>query len=136
MMRNLNDSTIAGEITVPVSVTNWNLDCILSGCFEGGSNYWAEGIKVIDEDYKGAEFGSEVISHDGELDIFVNEYGSGDPKDETAYRLTKDKLLNGCEMYVAGDSSTKGRAWNPDGMDAIDYDMILQYALFKKVIYG
>jgi len=130
-MSHVNDreKEVAGTVEVPLKVYNYHLDCILAGAFEGGSNYWADRVEVVDQDYKGAEFASEVISHDGELLIYTQD-------DEKPIRLTKEKMLKGCRLYVEGDKHTKGRSFNIDAWDAIDHDMILQYSLFDQVIYG
>ena len=121
-MQTKHERQEAGKILAPTSVSNYNLDCILDTCFEGGSNYWIDRIVVIDDDYKGAKYGSEVISRDGEIKVFVDE---GNP-----HHLTKTKLLKGCELYA------DGRDWRPDDFDAYDTDIILQNALFGDVVYG
>tara|TARA_R110000824_G_C15188100_1_gene674450 strand:+ start:936 stop:1346 length:411 start_codon:yes stop_codon:yes gene_type:complete len=121
-------------IEVLLEVTDYDLDCILSGAFEGGSNYWCDNVQVVNNDYKGAEFASEAISKGAEIDIFLNEINYDGTRDK--YRLTKEKLLEGCKHYIAGTKDTKRRAWDPDAMDAWDYDMILQYAIFGEVVYG
>tara|TARA_B100000131_G_scaffold320406_1_gene368464 strand:- start:242 stop:655 length:414 start_codon:yes stop_codon:yes gene_type:complete len=128
----LNDreKSIAGTIEVPLKVYNYHLDCILSGAFEGGSNYWADLVEVVDNDYKGAEFASEVISRGGELLIYTQDSSGG------GIKLTKEKMLKGCKLYVSGTETTKGRNFDIDAWDAIDHDMILQYALFEEVVYG
>ena len=126
---NDRERTVAGTVEVPLKVYNYHIDCILSGAFEGGSNYWADRVEVVDKDYKGAEFASEVISHGGELLIYTQD-------DDKPIKLTKEKMLEACRQYVAGDDVTKGRSFDIDAWDAIDHDMILQYALFNKVIYG
>tara|TARA_Y100001937_G_scaffold108845_1_gene152897 strand:+ start:9337 stop:9744 length:408 start_codon:yes stop_codon:yes gene_type:complete len=127
----LNDreKETAGTIEVPLKVSNYHLDCILSGAFEGGSNYWADRVEVVGNDYHGAEYASEVISHGGTLLIHTQD-------DDTPILLTKEKMLKGCKLYVSGDKHTKGRSFDIDRWDAIDHDMILQYSLFGSVIYG
>ena len=127
----LNDreKSIAGTIEVPLKVYNYHLDCILSGAFEGGSNYWADRVEVVEDDYHGAEYASEVISHGGRLLIHKQD-------DDVPILLTKEKMLKGCKLYVAGDKDTKGRTFDIDRWDAIDHDMILQYSLFGEGIYG
>ena len=112
----------AGTITVPTAVSNYDLDCILSYCFDGGSGYWIDRIEVVDDDYRGAKYGSEVISHGGKLKVFV---------DGEEHLLTKPMLLKGCELYIAD----RGQ-WRPDDFDADDTDAILQNALFGDVVYG
>ena len=120
---------VSSYINVKIKVDDYDLDCILSGAFEGGSNYWCNRIKVVNDDYKGAEFASDAVSKGAEIDVWEDNGNA-------PFRLTKAKLLKGCELYCSGDKHTKGRKWDPDGMDAIDHDMIFQYALFGEVIYG
>jgi|TARA_Y100001951_G_C11049991_1_gene135017 hypothetical protein len=127
-MKSKHERKEAGKILAPTTVSNYNLNCILDTCFEGGSNYWIDRIVVVDDDYKGADYGSEVISCGGELKVFVDE---GNP-----HHLTKTKLLQGCQLYVTGHSRVCGREWRPDDFDAEDTDIILQYALFGEVVYA
>ena len=121
-MQTEHDRQEAGTITVPITVSNYNLDCILSYCFDGGSGYWIDRIEVVDDDYKGAKYGSEVISHDGEVKVF---------HDDRFGLLTKTMLLKGCELYAI-----RRKEWRPDDFDADDTDIILQYALLGEVVYG
>ena len=109
----------------PIEVTDDHLDSILVGAFEGGSNYWATKVKVKDDDYKGAEFASGVISKGGELYIYCDG-------DQSAHLLTKECLINGLQQYL---DESKHKNW-PDGGDEYTYDLILQYALFGEVFYG
>ena len=111
----------------PYEVTDEHLDNILVGAFEGGSNYWAEKVKVKDDDYKGAEFASGVISKGGELYIYTDG-------DQSVHLLTKNSLINGLQQFI-NESKRFGHLW-PDKGDAGTDDMILQYALFEEVVYG
>ena len=105
----------------PIEVSKEQLGYILCGCFEGGSNHWINKIQVVNKDYKGQEFASDIIGYDGEIDIYV---------DENVYRLTKKILLEGLQMYL-----NKSKYKNfPNNSDAITYDNILQYALFKEIV--
>ena len=121
-MQTEHDRQEAGTITVPITVSNYNLDCILCTCFEGGSNYWIDKVRAVDNDYNGAKYVSEVITHGGKLKVFV---------DGEEHLLTKPMLLKGCELYIAD----RGQ-WRPDDFDADDTDAILQNALFGDVVYG
>ena len=107
----------------PIEVTDEHLENVLVGAFEGGSNYWATKVKVKDDDYKGAEFASGVVSQGGELYI----YSEG-----SKYLLTKASLINGLQQYL---NESKHKNW-PDGGDSMTDDVILQYALFEEVVYG
>ena len=108
-------------ISVNIDVTDYQLDCVLSGCFEGGSNYWIDCVEVVDGNFKGTEFASDVISKGGELLI--------DSK-----KLTKDMLVEGVRLFIT-DSKRFGNDWF-DKMDGSTNDMVLQYALFGEVLYG
>ena len=114
-------------VTKPIEVTDEHLDNILVGCFEGGSNYWIDSIKVKKDDFKGAVYSSHVISKGGELYIYTDGNQSVDT-------LTKDKLINGLQQFI-NESKRFGHLW-PDGGDAGTDDMILQYSLFDEVVYG
>ena len=110
-----------------VEVTDEHLENILVGCFEGGSNYWIEKIKVKGDDYKGEEFASGVIGKGGEIYIYADG-------DQSVYLLTKNSLINGLQQFI-NESKRFGHLW-PDEGDAGTDDMILQYALFEEVVYG
>ena len=126
---NKREKEIVGTIEAPLKVSKWHMDCILSGAFEGGSNYWCDRIEVVDGDYKGADFASDAISNGAEIDVWTID-------DDEKFRLTQKKLLKGCQLYVTGDKNTKPRAFDIDRWDAIDHDMIFQYAIFGEVVYG
>ena len=108
----------------PIEVTDDHLDSILVGCFEGGSNYWINEIKVAKDDYKGKKYASECVAAGGELYIHTTE---GDK-----YLLTKNMLINGLQRYL---DESKHKNW-PDGGDSMTDDCILQYALFEEIVYG
>ena len=107
----------------PIEVTDDHLDSILVGCFEGGSNYWINEIKVAKDDYKGKKYSSECVSAGGELYITTNE---------GKYLLTKHSLIHGLQQYL---DESKHKNW-PDGGDSMTDDCILQYALFEEIVYG
>tara|TARA_R100001082_G_scaffold95578_1_gene62820 strand:+ start:150 stop:521 length:372 start_codon:yes stop_codon:yes gene_type:complete len=116
-----------GTIQEPINVTDEHIDSILCGSFEGSCNYWIDKIGVVNNDFKGAEFASEVVAKGGSL--FIYENGE-------KHLLTLEKMIKGCQLYVNGNKNTKGRKFDIYKWDAIDHDMILQYAIFGEVIYG
>ena len=107
-----------------IEVTDDHLDSILVGCFEGGSNYWINEVKVAKDDYKGKKYASECVAAGGEVWIYAD--GGGQTL------LTKTRLINGLQQYI---NESKHKNW-PDGGDAQTDDLILQYALFDEVVYG
>ena len=117
---------ILGKVKKVIDVTSDDLDEILVGAFEGGSSYWADIVEVVDGDYKGGKFASDVISRGGELIIHTND-GEG-------HKLTQAKLINGIQIYV--DNKRKNFPFNDTQPDRMTYDNMLQYALFGELVYG
>ena len=107
----------------PIEVTDDQLDSILVGAFEGGSNYWARKVEVAKDDYKGKKFASECVAAGGILNIYA---------DDACHVLDRNMLINGLQMYL---DESKHKNW-PDGGDSQTSDLILQYALFGEVVYG
>ena len=119
------------EIPIVLGVQQSDLDNILATCFGGGSNYWIEEIVVADEDYKGCEYASDVVSHGGKIIIFV---------DDKELTLTKNKLVNGIQRWYEKYHYPRHKEVQDEfhmfDWDAGDSDIILQYALFNEVVYG
>jgi hypothetical protein len=120
------------KIPIVLGVQQSDLDNILATCFEGGSNYWINKVQVVDEDYKGCKYASDVVSQGGDVVIHY---------DEGLYRtLTKVRLINGIQKWYEKYHFPRHKEvqdeFNMFDWDAGDSDIILQYALFNKVIYG
>ncbi len=112
---------IIDELEDRVNVTDYDIDCILSGCFEGGSNYWINSVTV--KDFKGQDCASKVVGSGGTIII---QY------DGEKAELTQDMMIKGLNLYYT-------KYENPlaiEDMDAGDYDSILQYALLGDLVYG
>ena len=121
------------NITIVFQFDDQLIDDLLSTCFEGGSTYWCDRVKVKDGDYKGADFASEVISKGGTLLLYA---------EGSAHELTLEKFIKGMELglqdnprlvllFKGGDVD-----WDGCGWDAGHADHILQHALFGELIYG
>jgi len=115
--------------TININFTDKQIDHWLCGAFEGGSNYWCEGIEVKDNDYKGTKYASECVSKGGKIIVSLYECK------EKAEISKKDiyKALT----WMSKNKYTKclDRLLN-DRYDADDSDVIFQVACFGKVIYG
>jgi hypothetical protein len=118
---------ILGKVKKVIDVTSDDLDEILVGAFEGGSSYWADIVEVVDGDYKGGKFASDVISRGGELIIHTND-GEG-------HKLTQAKLINGIQIYL-DNTNLQNFPFNDTQPDRMTYDNMLQYALFGELVYG
>ena len=124
------------KIPIVLGVQQSDFDNILATCFEGGSNYWINKIKVVDEDYKRCKYAHEVVSQGGKLFLHTDE------SDETGevFELTKVKLIKGIQKWYEKYHYPRHKEIKDEffefDWDAGDSDIILQYALFNEVIYG
>lgn len=116
-----------------VKLSNQDIDDILSASFDGGiTSDWCRKVEVVG-DYLG-EYASEQISRGGKLKFFIYDE-KGKPI------LTLDKLLNGVKLAL---SQGYGADWfDVDGnfdtifcFDAIQGDIVVQFALFGEVVYS
>ncbi len=102
------------------------IDDVMCSALEGGVNYWCMGIKVVNDDYKGRDCASDVISQGGSIIFF-------DENDENCGTLTKEKFIKGAERYLSECIRDVEDAGDIDGGGA---DEIVQYALFNELVYG
>jgi hypothetical protein len=115
-----------GQIRKVIGVSANDINDILVGAFEGGSNYWIDKVSVVDDDYKGGEYASDVIGLGGELLIHTIDGGK--------HKLTQAMMFDGIQRYV--DNGGKHFPFTDGNPDAYTYDTMLQNALFKEVVYG
>jgi hypothetical protein len=138
--------------TIEVPITAYMIDNILCTALEGGSNYWLHTVyevKTPDVD--------ELEGYDEELYKKVHflpmqkltqkllrgahyefrDYDGDYKKDRDAYTLTKEKMINGIQIALRKPfEDSHHKVINLDDYDAADADLILQYALFGKIIYA
>lgn len=111
----------------------------LLACEGGGFDYWAE-ICWDEATYEEArkrleaqkpdelvcyeDVEAEILETGGKLTVY-------DREDDKDYDLTMETLLDGFKRYMES-----GNAIDLDDMDAAAADEILQYAVFKEVVYG
>ena len=115
-----------GQIRKVIDVSADDISDILVGAFEGGSNYWIEKVFVVDDDYKGAKYASDVVGLGGRLIIKT--------LDNDTKTLTQAMMVEGIQKYI--DEGGKNYPFTDGNPDAYTYDTILQNALFKEVVYG
>ena len=115
-----------GQIRKVIDVSADDINEILVGAFEGGSNYWIEKVFVVDDDYKGAKYAADVVGLGGRLIIKT--------LDNDTKTLTQEMMVKGIQQYVdEGGKNYPFTSGNPDGYT---YDTILQNALFWEAVYG
>ena len=135
------------QITLRIGITDQQVSSLLTDCFEGGSNYWLERIKritLVDETSipKGMTlnyqeqpvYTADFVSVGGEVDLyFINE------KDKPIkLTLSKEIFIRGLQRYGAKHGiPISDKQFEYDGSwDSSNSDMVLQNALFGKVIFG
>ena len=115
-----------GAVKKVIRVSAEDIEDVLVGAFEGGSNYWLSKVRVKDKDYKGGEYASDVVGLGGELILTTME--------GEKHALTQAKMIDGFQKYLDnGGMCFPFDSGNPDGWT---YDTILQNALFGEQVYG
>ena len=131
------------SINLKVELDDEFFDDIICTMFEGGSNYWIDFIKIDHPDGKkpqgipNSTWASGALNKGGSIFISPLE------EKEVKYKLTKQILIAGIQMWVdeRPDSictthQNKKITIDAGDIDADDADMILQYSIFKEVVFG
>ena len=141
---------VVGTIAIPLSFTQVDICDILVGAIEGGINYWGTVVGYTNtllskEDLR------DVILRETILPIVYNK-----PNDEPISTWVAHLILQGNVVYFAdiedltdisaltlenlmeGIRLNQNRRGNStyEDYDATDYDCIMQYAMFGRVVYG
>lgn len=117
-------------VLMPVAITEKDIESVIVGSFEGGSNYWMgwKHSKVWAERPPGIPpsiYATTLILSGKTITVCDRE----DPDEEATIGL--NELTNGIRQYIK-----ETKKWDPEGMDAGDYDCIMQYAAFGKLVFG
>lgn len=123
-----------GTIQIPLKVTEEDIENIIVTSFEGGSDYWM-GLdnstpewKDKPEDEPNSTWATKILLEGGTVIVYDIEDGT----DTEVWSLTLVKLLNGISLNYLLRPHDPSMAYG----DAITADCIVQYALFKEVVYG
>jgi hypothetical protein len=112
------------KIQKDLSLSKDDIDNIVAGALEGGITYWCTKAKVVNKEYKDGEFTNSVVSRGGSIELY---------EDDGSFKvLDLEKLKKGIKTYY----ETNKRPFDIDDMDADDYDVIIQLAVFDEVVYG
>lgn len=119
-----------------VEVAVEDIDDILCGAMEGGSNYWCDRVDVIG-DYLG-EYASEQIGRGGKLRFHVKE--PFDDESTEWYEMDREKFLHGLQEWLNSYPDISSFLYKNEldcgQIDAGMADSIVQYALFDEEIFG
>lgn len=116
-------------IEIPINFDVQFIEDVLTGAFEGGSNYWISSIYPIDEKSGNVYRSTDVAVGDG-VTIFNCE-------EDLTHELRQKDFIEGYRKYIA-HCLLMGRACytNAGDIDALEADMILQFAVFGEVRYS
>ena len=116
---------------VEIRIDDQDIDDIMATALDCGISYWACRAEVVGGVYHG-EFASDEISRGGSLRIY-------DAESDDKWVLTKTKFLHGFRMWFENgwgrDALCDGRV-DTGMIDAIGADQIVQFALFKDIVFG
>jgi len=117
-------------VSQKVVLTVEDIDDIMVGALEGGINYWCKEAEVIEEK-RVAAWGHEQIARGGVLMLH-------DRYEDEVYELTRTKFIAGFQKWFENGGYESGAVSGGKVdcclIDAIEADMIVQYALFGKLV--
>lgn len=128
----MEKKTFPVKAEINVTLTEQDIDDIMSCALEGGINYWCDEAEVIEEK-RVADWGHEQIARGGVLVLH-------DAESEDTWELNLDKFLNGFKLWIeaGGDQYNAIEKGEVDccNIDAGCADEIVQYALFGELVFG
>lgn len=131
-------------IRVDVVVTKQTLIDALITAFEQGIGYWATQLKsgerrvVRKSEEAQSEFLARNLLEDGTIDVVV---GGENGETPDYYTLTRSRFIAGMAQWIREGRASENVSSVDDlgieyDIDAEQADVIVQFALFGKVIYG
>ena len=120
-----NDQTPYDTLKVELSVTRYQLSCIMSGALDG-CTFWADDAAHVGP--RRGEYLSDHVALGGAIRIHVFE------DVQTGWHvLTREKILDGLAQMVRDEGHTP--EWLAEQGDMYDNMRALQYMLFGEHIY-
>jgi hypothetical protein len=124
-------------VTVKVELNGQFFEDMIVTAFEGGSNYWVDHVQInhpAGEKMKGepvSTWAASALNLGGSVVFFIRE--EGDSHDYPPVTMTKEMLVSGVQMWLDNHKTPSEAIENYDIDDA---DAILQYSLFKELVFG
>lgn len=117
------------QIKIPFNITDEFIEDVLCTAFEGGSNYWIYDVKNTNTSPSSHYFSTSVANGDT-LIIIDNENFKEHTLDKYIFaegfkRYVENSIARGFDFYT-----------DPCDIDSGIADEILQYAVFKDIIFG
>ena len=129
----MDEKKFSVHIEMDVSLTQQDIDDIMVTALEGGINYWCGSAKVVEEK-RCSEWGHEQIARGGALILH-------DAESSDKWELNLEKFLTGVKLWLQNNEDRYGAVacdgtLDPGEVDAEMADLIVQYALFGKPVFG
>ena len=104
---------------------------------EGGISYWCGQAEQSKEPQKPIKYLHEAISRGGEIKLY-------DAEEDEKYILTLEKFKEGLQRFLRCEDHhpshslgvVQGSKLDTGNIDATGADLIIQYAIFGKIIYS
>ena len=114
---------------IEVTLTQQDIDDIMTTALEGGITGWCNQVEVVGEQL--GRSASEQISKGRSLILY-------DMESSDKWELTLKKFLNGVKLYFEDGCHVQVNDGSIDtgDIDANDADCIIQLALFGEVVFG
>lgn len=125
---------VVGEVVIPIEIKETDIESIIVGSLEGGSNYWL-GLDNTGELWENRPQGVPLSIWATKLLLDGKEvkfYDMEEEEDDSDWTLTLEKLIKGLKL------NAQRRPWasDLDNFDGSDCDCVVQYAMFDEVVYG
>lgn len=120
-------------IKINISITEADIENIITSSLEGGSNRWLR-VDITTPEWKDkpeeisiSTWATNILLNDG----IIRLHDINDKEDEdNAWTITLQTILNGIEQNITKGVRDKSK-W-----DCVDADHIMQYALLGSIIYN
>lgn len=123
------------QFTVPatITVTEEQIDDLMTTALEGGICYWCASAKPLNNDYKGATYASHAVSKGATLCLVDSMTGA-------THHLDVHILIRGIVRACQANPDYLLMFLDPDNhghnLDAGRADVIVQLAIFGETLYG
>jgi len=125
--------TKIGEVTIVEEVTVQIVDDLLCTSFEGGmTGMWVARVTEPEGQRCGVAYTHEVISRGGSLIFTLDD--AEEVQEKTEFTLTLESVIQGLEKACKHQGRTLSDLW--ENHDAVDADVVVQFALFGEIVFG
>jgi hypothetical protein len=109
-----------------LEITNEGIEYLMSTALEGGINYWANQCKIIENPSK-KEYASEILAHGGIL-MICEDCGE-------KHFINKNTIIKGILKAIKHLNYSDFNKFVED--HDVEYaDLVVQYAIFEKIVYA